>query len=171
MENNKIPKNNKKDNFNSVFFEDCKKESFSIIAEICFIILPFIVILFMKLIKSDIEELLQTSDWSLASAILFGQTIVKLVMGVSAREQSFEYQRFGFITSLIIVFGLVPSIILIIVFQFIDYFSPVLVIIQFVLLIIAFLTFLTFGTVGQVLFSTSFRYKIAKILFTNPIKD
>ena len=146
------------------FTEDFRKESSAILAEICFMFLPFVVILIINLTKGDWERLIQTSDWALVATLLLGQTIVKIIMGVASQEHSFNYQFFGLIAALIIVFGLVPSITVIAIFQFSAKLSTGLVVIQFILLGLSIITFIIFGTLGQVLFSTAFRLKISKLL-------
>jgi uncharacterized membrane protein YsdA (DUF1294 family) len=144
--------------------EDFKKETPAIIGELAFISLPFIVILIVNLSKGDWIRLLQTSDWALAATLLFGQTIVKIIMGVAAREHAFHHQNFGLISALIIVLGLVPSILIVAIFQLNQDLSIGLVIAQFVLLGAAVYAFLLFGTIGQILYSNAFRHKISKIL-------
>ncbi|WP_010182979.1 hypothetical protein, partial [Aquimarina agarilytica] len=147
------------------------KEKPAIIGELSFIFLPFIVILIINLNKENFSDLLQTADWSLASAILFGQTIVKLIMGVSAQEHSFEYQRFGLLSALIIVLGLIPSVVIIGVFETTGKLGLGLIILQFVLLIIAVWAFIILGTIGQHLYSSAFKNKIAKMLGINKKSD
>ena len=149
---------------NKSFNEDFRQESSAIIAELCFTFLPFVVILIINLTKNDWTKLIQTSDWALISTLLFGQTIVKIIMGVASQEHSFNYQLFGLISALIIVFGLVPSITIITIFQISSKLPNSLVIAQFFLLGLSIITFLIFGTIGQVLFSTAFRHKISKLL-------
>lgn len=151
----------------AAFIEDYKKELPAILAELLFFILPFIVISVINLTKGEWIKLIQTSDWALASTLLFGQTIVKIIMGVASREQSFPYQIYGFITALIIVLGLVPSITILTLFQINSELSLALVIAQFTLFGLAIIIFLTFGTIGQVLSESSFRYKIGKMLGLN----
>lgn len=144
--------------------EDFRKERTAIIAELCFMFLPFVVILIINLTKGDWAKLLQTSDWALAATLLFGQTIVKMMMGVASQEHSFNYQLFGLITALIIVFGLVPSITVISIFQISPKLSTGLVVVQFILLGASISVFIVFGTIGQVLFSSAFKSKISKLL-------
>jgi hypothetical protein len=152
---------------NSVLTEDLKKERIALLAELCFFLLPFIVISIIDLTKGEWIKLIQTADWALASTLLFGQTIVKLVMGVAAREQSFPHQMYGLLTALIIVLGLVPSITILTIFQIYSELSITLVIVQFILLAAAVATFLVFGTIGQHLSANAFRYKIGKTLGLN----
>lgn len=134
------------------FDGDFKLELSAIIAELCFIFLPFVVIIIVDFTKGDSARLIQTSDWSLASTLLFGQTIVKLIMGVAAQKRSFKYQHFGLITALIIVVGLVPSIATIIMFHFFSRLTDLGIVIQFILLGLSIFVFLVFGTIGQTLF-------------------
>ena len=152
---------------NTTIEDDFKKELTSLLAELCFFALPFIVISIIDLTKGEWIKLIQTSDWALVSTLLFGQTIVKIVMGVASREQSFPHQNYGLLTALIIVLGLVPSITILTIFQIYSTLSIALIIAQFVLLVFAIATFLIFGTIGQILFANAFRYKIGKVLGLN----
>ena len=149
---------------NDVFEDDFKKEIPSLVAELAFIFLPFVVILIVNLLIGDWNKLIQTSDWSLAATLLFGQTIVKIIMGVASQEHSFNHQNLGLISALIIVFGLVPSLVILAIFQMTQDISIGLVIAQFLLLGLSIIVFLLFGTIGQVLYSTAFKNKIAKKL-------
>lgn len=144
-----------------------KKELPALLAELSFVLLPFIVISIINLTKDEWIKLVQTSDWALASTLLFGQTIVKIIMGVVSREQSFPHQNYGLITALIIVLGLVPSITILTIFQIYSKLSTALVAAQFVLLGLAVATFLVFGTIGQMLSANAFSYKIGKLLGLN----
>ncbi len=148
----------------STLDDDFKKEMPAMLAELSFIFLPFIVILIVNLSKGDWIKLIQTADWALASALLYGQTIVKIIMGVASREHAFHHQNFGLISALIIALGLVPSILIIAIFELNQNISIGLIIAQFVLLGFAIYVFLLFGTLGQILFSNSFRHKLSKIL-------
>ncbi|WKV11266.1 hypothetical protein [Marivirga harenae] len=158
--------NNQKEE-NKVFKEDFRKEIVALIAELCFIFLPFIVIIIINLTNNSWENLIHTSNWSLAAALLFGQSLVKIIMGVASQEHSFNYQAFGLIAALILVFGLVPSITVLAIIETSILLSTGLIIIQFILLALSIYTFLHFGTIGQVLYSTAFRLKISKLLGLN----
>lgn len=160
----KMDSSKKEKKVTSAFGEDFNKEITAMLAELSFIVLPFVVILIINLSRGEWTKIIQTSDWSMASTLLFGQTVVKIIMGVASQEHSFNYQGFGLISALIIVFGLIPSIIILVLFQFSQNLSSGLIITQFVLLGIAICVFLLFGTIGQVLFSTAFRHKISKRL-------
>jgi hypothetical protein len=151
----------------SALGEQFNKELIGQMAELSFFLLPFMIISIINLSKGDWVKLIQTGDWALASTLLFGQTIVKIVMGVAAREQSFPHQNYGLITALIIVFGLVPSITILTLFQINNELSLGLIILQFLLLVLAVATFLTFGTIGQMLSANAFSYKIGKMLGLN----
>lgn len=151
----------------SVIDEDFEKEIPAMLAELSFIFLPFIVILIVNLSKGDWIKLIQTADWALASTLLYGQTIVKIIMGVASREHSFNHQNFGLASALIISLGLVPSILIVAIFELNQNISIGLIVTQFVLLGFAIYVFLLFGTIGQILFSNSFRHKISKMLGLN----
>ena len=45
----------------------------------------------------------------MAAVILYGQTIVKLILGFASYEDSSNWRLIGLYSALIIVFGLIPS--------------------------------------------------------------
>ena len=85
------------------------------VGELLFTLLPFFV-LFLVYFYQDkpTKSFLFAPEWAFASAILFGQTIVKFVQGVIKSVPIFQpiAERIGLIVSVIIVLGLVPSMVI-----------------------------------------------------------
>ena len=60
-----------------------------------------------------LNEILTEPEWSLASAVMFGQTIIKMYHGLSKVDQKgIKHYNVSAMFSLIILFGLVPSLII-----------------------------------------------------------
>ena len=81
-------------------------------SEILFVILPMLVISIVKLIDNEYANIFYATDWSFCSVVLFGQSVVKLASATSANKERIRWQAIGLIVSVIIVFGIVPSCVL-----------------------------------------------------------
>ena len=79
-------------------------------SELLFTVLPFIVI-FLVLLYQDKSWIayLMAPEWAFASAVLFGQTIVKLVQGTLRRKAGIKAENVALFVSALIVLGLTPS--------------------------------------------------------------
>jgi hypothetical protein len=82
--------------------------------------------------------------------ILFGQTIIKLFAGISENENKKRAIKLVLDMSLIISFGLVPSIVILVLIET-GYDNKVLFISQFIWLLISVGVYLFFGTIGNIL--------------------
>ena len=126
--------------------EKSKKETQSnafALSELCFILLPFVVIIITFGFKENLVDILKVPEWSLASSVMFGQSIIKVIHGIGKNYENkiiFPY-RAGALVSLIILFGLVPSLtVLSLIFTF-DFVPIWLIMLQFLLFILAILLF------------------------------
>jgi len=79
-------------------------------SEVLFVILPLIVLTIIFLFKSRASEIMASPEWSFGASVLFGQGIVKLVGGLSARG-GMHGARVGLFCAIILVLGLVPSLV------------------------------------------------------------
>lgn len=138
----------------SAFNEGIEKEFFVILAELLFIISPFFISILLRIETFSIRQIFQLVDIPLMSSILFGQTIVKITMGVSAGGFKADYQRLGFILSLLIVIGLIPSVLLIVISYQSDNLSYSTIVLNVILFTLALLCFLLLGSIGQTLYSS-----------------
>lgn len=84
------------------------------LGEICFILLPFIVMILLFLYKNNIGQIFNEPEWSLAASVMFGQSIIKLIhmIGIPKKSSSIYQYRLGTMVSIIILLGLVPSLII-----------------------------------------------------------
>ena len=80
-------------------------------SELLFTILPIFVLLIVRSYEKNFSSILDNTEWSIMAIILFGQSIVKFSSGVSNSSNKFNWQFVSLVISIIIIFGLIPSII------------------------------------------------------------
>ena len=100
----------------------------------------------------------------MAAVILYGQTIVKLILGFASYEDSSNWRLIGLYSALIIVFGLIPSTITLTLFIISKDQGVGIIIVQFSTFLSSIIIFLVFGTIGQGLSSNHFLRRIGKAL-------
>ena len=82
-----------------------------ILGELLFVLLPLVVIVIIRIYQNlPIKNITQIPEISFAAAVIFGQTLIKLVSSAAITDYRLNWQLFSFIISCIIVFGLVPSL-------------------------------------------------------------
>jgi hypothetical protein len=86
------------------------------------------------------------------SMILFGQTIIKIFSGISENQNKKRTYEIVFHVSLVISFGLVPSIIVLVLIET-GHRELILFIFQILWLIISVAAYLFLGTIGNILSS------------------
>ncbi len=120
-----------------------------LISELLFTILPLIVITIVRSYQNKIELIFFNTEWAMMAIILFGQSIVKFSSGIANSNLKFRWQLVSMIISIIIIFGLAPSIIILII-NLINV-QPIfgLHIAQLVLFVISIITFFIVGYLGQ----------------------
>lgn len=120
-----------------------------LVSEMLFTTLPLIVIAIVRSYQNQFELIFYNTEWAMMSIILFGQSIVKFSSGVANSNLKFRWQLVSLIMSLIIIFGLVPSIIILII----NLLNPTplfsLHLAQIILFIISIITFFIVGYLGQ----------------------
>lgn len=79
-------------------------------AEVAFAVLPLLTLLMVLLYTSHQRHLFASPEWSFGAAILFGQAVVKFVAGL-ARAGAAAPGPVALVVTLVVVFGLVPSLI------------------------------------------------------------
>jgi hypothetical protein len=78
-------------------------------AEVSFAILPLLIVLMVLMYTQHSRHLFASPEWSFGAAILFGQAIVKFVAGL-ARAGAAAPGPVTLVMTLVVVFGLVPSL-------------------------------------------------------------
>jgi len=128
-------------------------ESWTILlSEYLFVILPFVVIAIVKVHSNDFHTFLKAPDWSFATSVLFGQLLVKIVSG-SLIHQKVKWQRVSLLVSIILVFGLIPSLTTLTLILVSNGASIFPVIAQLVLFTLASITFFWIGSAAQSMIS------------------
>lgn len=121
-------------------------------AEVVFTLLPLLIVLIVSIHKAHSFRFLASTEWSVGAAILFGQSFVKLMVGVARRGKAAQ-GPIAFVTALLLVFGLVPSmIVLILILDSLDGptgVSLLLTILQVILFCLGVVTYILLGTVGE----------------------
>ncbi|PWB55996.1 MAG: hypothetical protein C3F13_02745 [Anaerolineales bacterium] len=130
--------------------EQFKKAQILIIAELLFIILPFIVIGIISFSKGEFSAFFRIPEWSLASSILVGQTIVKLISGLVSKPRKIAWENTALILSIIIVLILVPVLIILSLIMTTDTPSAWLVIAQIIYFFLSATLFYAGGSIGQI---------------------
>ncbi|TDE01705.1 hypothetical protein [Flavobacterium sandaracinum] len=120
-----------------------------LVSEMLFTILPLIVITIVRSYQNQYELIFYNTEWAMMSIILYGQSIVKFSSGVANSNLKFRWQLVSLIMSLIIIFGLVPSIIILIINLLNSEPNFGLHIAQMLLFIVSIITFFIVGYVGQ----------------------
>jgi hypothetical protein len=88
-----------------------KAAIYAILGDLLFIVLPLVVISIVAVsVGRSLFAIIESPELSFGSAVLFGQTIIKVVSGYAHMKPSGAEQPV-FIIALIIVFGLVPSLV------------------------------------------------------------
>jgi len=85
---------------------------FAIFGEFLFILLPLVVISIVELSKGQpFSSIIESPEWSFGTAVMFGQSITKLVAGFSQTKPK-TWEKPVFFVSAITVIGLVPTLII-----------------------------------------------------------
>jgi hypothetical protein len=124
----------------------------SIIVDFIFTFLPILVIFLIQLLTLSCENIFAKSDWSYISMILYGQTIIKFFSGFSENLNKKKTYEAVLYVSLVIAFGLVPSIIILVLMET-NHKEVILFVFQMIWLVISIAVYLILGTVGNILAS------------------
>ncbi len=120
-----------------------------LVSEIIFTILPLVVIAIIRSYQDQAEQIFYNTEWIMMAIILFGQSIVKFSSGISNSKRTFRWQLVALIITVIISFGLIPSIIILIINLLAKELNFFLYLFQIILLLISIITFLIIGYLGQ----------------------
>lgn len=118
-------------------------------SELLFIMLPILILFFIRMIQNDFHSIIYNSEWSIISTILFGHSIVKFSSGISKSSEQVRWQFVALVVSLIIIFGLIPSVIILAMNLTGEPLSAFTQILQIVLFLASCVTFFIFGAIGQ----------------------
>ena len=123
--------------------------TYGIFGDLLFIVLPLVVISIVDVsVGRSLFALIETPELSFGSAVLFGQTIIKVVSGFAHSKPSGAEQPV-FVVAMIIVFGLVPSLVVLALLLSINPAPHGLQLAQAGIFVLGVLVFFTFGVTGH----------------------
>lgn len=90
-----------------------KKQSKSLVlvADYIFYLVPFIILLIIKLAQEAPLDLLLISDWSIASTIMYGQLIVKLSSALASTNKNKKIPAITLYLTILVCLGLVVNVV------------------------------------------------------------
>lgn len=80
-----------------------------LIAEVMLSFLPMMIVILVLLQQDKLDNLFLKPEWAFASAIFFGQSIVRLVSLLAQKKKTLNAGFLSFFVVLLILFGLGPS--------------------------------------------------------------
>lgn len=132
-----------------------KAAMYAILGDLLFIVLPLVVISIVDVsVGRSLFAIIESPELSFGSAVLFGQTIIKVVSGFAQTKPSGAEQPV-FIIALIIVFGLVPSLVVLALLLSVNPIPYGLQLAQACIFALGIIVFFLFGVTGHAL---SLRY-------------
>ncbi len=132
-----------------------KAAMYAILGDLLFIVLPLVVISIVDVsVGRSLFAIIETPELSFGSAVLFGQTIIKVVSGFAYTKPTGAEQPV-FIIALIIVFGLVPSLVVLALLLSVNPIPHGLQLAQACIFALGVIVFLFFGVRGH---AQSLRY-------------
>ena len=132
-----------------------RNSALGIAAELLFVLAPFLVLFIIFAGQGKGASIWSAPDWSLASAVLFGQSIVKLMAGVTASNKDRPWEPTVLLAAVVLVLGLFPSLAILYCMVDEDGASTWCKIAQLIWFILAGVCFFLIGTVGQVLMANA----------------
>jgi hypothetical protein len=119
-------------------------------AEFLFVLVPLIVLAIVYMSgERSIYAVLESPEWAFGASILFGQSVVKLVSGTSRMGATENWGTIVLIVSLVLVFGLMPSLTVLALILSKEPPSNILVIEQLVLFVVGSIAFFILGAMGH----------------------
>jgi len=129
-----------------------------VVAELAFLLLPFIVIGFGYLYKGDLHNVLYTPYWSIASTVLIGQALIRFIVRLlqsNAHDPELSWERVTVIFSVLTVLGFIPSVLVLLLVLISPQPSFYLGIGQLILFVFGFSLYLVLGLTGYEMVSTN----------------
>lgn len=122
-----------------------------IISEIIFTVMPVLIVISIKLYKNEMSEIFKITDWSFLAIIFMGQSLIKFIIGISSNKNIKETNIIMFITTLLIVLGLIPPIIIFVMISLSTTEYLCLYILQAGCFILSVIIYFIIGSVSQIL--------------------
>jgi len=126
-----------------------KAATYAILGDLLFMVLPLVVISIVDVsMGRSLFALIESPELSFGSAVLFGQSIIKVVSGFAHSKPSGAEQPV-FVVATIIVFGLVPSLVVLALLLSINPVPHGLELAQACIFALGVVSFFTFGVTGH----------------------
>lgn len=126
-----------------------KAAMYALLGDLLFIVLPLVVITIVDVsVGRSLFAIIESPELAFGSAVLFGQTIIKVVSGFAHTKPTGAEQPV-FIIALIIVFGLVPSLVVLALLLSINPIPYGLQLAQAGIFALGIITFFFFGVHGH----------------------
>lgn len=92
---------------------DSKKQSafLVLVADYIFYLLPFMIMIIIRLAQNEFSGLLLISDWSIASTIMYGQLIVKLSSALASTNREKKIPAITLYLTILVCLGLVVNVV------------------------------------------------------------
>ena len=118
-------------------------------SEFLFTLLPIIILLIVRSYENNLSAIFYNTEWSIISLILFGQSIVKFSSGISNSNEKVRWQLVALVISVIIIYELIPSSIILVINLLSESLSFGMYLTQIILFVTSCITFFIVGAIGQ----------------------
>ncbi len=121
-----------------------------IFIELLFSALPLIIVFILHIaLKKPLKEIFYSTDISFISVAVFGQTVIRFMSGIAKSQTKKNWQRIAFISSLLFIVGVVPSVSYLIIIYSNNAVSKIVYWLQFIWFVLAMFSYWIIGTIGQ----------------------
>lgn len=121
-----------------------------IFIELLFSILPLIIISILHIaLNKPLKEIFYSTDISFVSVTVFGQTVIRFMSGIAKSQTKKNWQKIAFISSLLFILGVVPSIIYLILIYLNVLSSKIVYFLQLICFFLSVVCYWVIGTIGQ----------------------
>lgn len=121
-----------------------------IFIELLFSILPLIIIFILHIaLNKPLKEIFYSTDISFVSVAVFGQTVIRFMSGIAKSQTKKNWQKIAFISSLLFILGVVPSIIYLILIYLNVLSSKIVYFLQLICFFLSVVCYWVIGTIGQ----------------------
>lgn len=118
--------------------------------ELLFSTLPLIIIFILHIaLKKPIKEIFYSTDISFISVAVFGQTVIRFMSGIAKSQTKKNWQKIAFISSLLFIVGVVPSVSFLIVIYTNESVSKIVYYLQSIWFVLSIVSYWIVGTIGQ----------------------
>lgn len=118
--------------------------------ELLFSTLPLIIILILHIaLKKPVKEIFYSTDISFISVAIFGQTVIRFMSGIAKSQTKKNWQKIAFISSLLFIVGVVPSVIFLIIIYSNEAVAKIVYYLQFIWFVLSIVSYWIVGTIGQ----------------------